>query len=186
LHWLWERHCGRVVVTLLGCLAVLAFVAQAVGVLTNLYSQFAPRQHAKATVLGYVRDGYYVEDHQKIFDLGPWRDISPSERNEKVSLAICYGYFTIHREKEEAVNFVHRISSTSNVEPEVFGNRTFEKLPVKGFDKMGGVRIWEVRFDISKESLHQPIFVRYVDPKDQLLRIVFLCFNPELRYSSVL
>jgi hypothetical protein len=77
-------------------------------------------------------------------------------------LAICYGYFTIHREKEEAKNFVHRISSTANVEPEVFGNRTFEKFPVQGFDKVGGLRIWEIRFDISNEPLHQPIQVRYV------------------------
>jgi hypothetical protein len=57
------------VVTLLGCLAVLAFVAQAVGVLTNLYSQFAPRQHAKATVPGYVRSpresGNYEERQTK-------------------------------------------------------------------------------------------------------------------------
>jgi hypothetical protein len=162
LQWLWERRWGRVVVTLLGCLAVLAFVAQSVSVLTNLYNQFAPREHAKPSVPVYVRDGYYVEDHQKIFDLGPWRDVSPSERNEKVSLAICYGYFTINREKEEAKNFIHRISSTANVEPEVFGNRTFEKLPVEGFDKVGGLRIWEIRFDISNEPLHQPIPVRFV------------------------
>jgi hypothetical protein len=162
LQWLWARRWGRAVVTFLGCLAVLSFVAQAVGVLTNFYNQFAPREHAKPTVPNYVRDGYYVEDRQTIWDLGPWRDVSPSERNEKVSLAICYGYFTIHREKEEAKNFVHRISSTANVEPEVFGNRTFEKLPVEGFDKVGGLRIWEIRFDISNEPLHQPIRVRYV------------------------
>ena len=29
-------------------------------------------------------------------------------------------------------------------------------------DKVGGLRIWEIRFDISNEPLHQPIRVRYV------------------------
>jgi hypothetical protein len=118
-------------------------------------------ERAKPNVPSYVRDGYYVEDRRVIWDLGHWRDVSPSEK-EKVSLAICYGHFTIHREKEEAKNFVHRLSSTAYVEPEVFGNRTFEMLPVEGFDKEGGLRIWEIRFDISNEPLHQPIQVRYV------------------------
>jgi multidrug efflux pump subunit AcrA (membrane-fusion protein) len=129
------------------------------------------RQRLAPAVPSYVLDGYYVEQRQTIWDLSPWRDVSPSERNEKVSLAICYGYFTIYREKEEAVDFVHRISSTANVEPEVFSNRRIEKLPVEGFDKVGSLRIWELRFDISNEGTRE-------------IRVILYAKEPSFRTSA--
>jgi hypothetical protein len=155
ITWLWPKPAGR-------ALAVIALAAQAIDPIVKVVRYFATPKAANKDVPVYVKDGYYVDSRRTVFELGGWRDVLPAQENVKTSLAVCYNTFTIYREKDEAVNFVHRISSTAKVAPEVFCDRMFTVLPVEGYTEMGKARQWEIRIDISHEASHRPITLQFV------------------------
>src|SRR5689334_9096013 len=159
---LWEHRLGRLLAIVLGLLATVALAAQGVDPLIRLFAYMVAPRTAKADIPEYVKNGYYVETRRTAFDMGGWRELTPAQENAKTSLVVCYNNFTIYREKPEAVNFIHRISSTASVAPEVFSDRTFVTLPVDGHTALGKTRLWEVRIDIHDEPLHRPINLRFV------------------------
>jgi hypothetical protein len=162
MAFLWGSRWGRTLIFVLGVLAALSLVAQAVDIFGKLWDRFRPHEVVKQAQPDFVKNGYYVESRRTIFDLGPWREVAESERNQKISLAVCYGEFIVHRETDKPVKFIHQISSTSNIEPEVFVNRPYEKLPVEGADVLGKPRAWEIQCDISNERPYVAFPVSYV------------------------
>lgn len=159
---LWQSRMGRLFAILIGTLAVVSVVAQGSDPIIRLFNYLTTPKTAKASLPEYVVDGYYVEMRRTVFDLGSWRDVTVAQEDVKTSLAVCTSNFTIYRQKPEAVNFIHRYSSTAKVAPEVFSDRPFLNLPVDGHTELGKPRIWEIRIDISNEPLHKPINLQFV------------------------
>jgi hypothetical protein len=162
LTLLWQNRAGRLLAIALGFLAVVAIVGQGVDPIIRLFAYLLTPKVAKAKIPDYVENGYYVETRRTVFDMGGWQDLTPADENTKKSLVVCYSNFTIYRQKEEALNFIHRYSSTAKVTPDVFCDRPFESLPVEGYTDLGKIRIWEIRINIEKEPLHKPINLQFV------------------------
>jgi len=162
LALLWRHRWGRFLTIALGLLALVGLAAQGIDPLIRLFAYVSAPKAVKADIPEYVKDGYYVGIRRTVFEMGSWRELTSAQENEKTSLVVCINNFTIYREKPEAVSFIHRISSTGNVDPEVFCDRGFTKSPVEGYTEMGKTRIWEISIDIHDEPLHRPINLQFV------------------------
>jgi hypothetical protein len=66
MAFLWGSRWGRTLVFVLGVLAALSLVAQAVDIFGKLWDRFRPHEVVKQAQPDFVKNGYYVESRRTI------------------------------------------------------------------------------------------------------------------------
>src|SRR6185295_3702308 len=105
--------------------------------------------------------GMRIVERKTMLDLRDWKDASPDEiaRGVPVELAISRNRFVIERTDEKQACFIHRMGTTSGVEPKVHCRRC-QKMPLP--HKEGTpLREWDLVFDIRDRPLDAETVIEF-------------------------